>query len=368
MRAVLGYAPGSDARQLRQVLLGAGLKCLPEDCVVRGELAARLARSDTELVVVETGEGMDWRGLEEAIQLTKAPVLAIGPTGAEGLAKRAREAGALDYLNEAGLRDTLDAVLDRIMKTDESTESGRKRGTVISVFAPTPGSGGSTVAANLAGALSKEHPQEVALVELAREYGDLAALLNLDSPQTVREVCQRWETLDTTSLAHCFAEHPSGLRVLIGPEEQPEGRFLHPESVRRLAVLSRIVFGHTVFALESRLSPEAVEVMRLSDAVVLVVRADVPAVRRARWALDCAVSKGVPHERFHLVVNRWGQGGQLKLKQVEESLGLKVCQQIQDDPTRVNKAANRGILLRELAPRRSICREFKRLAWALNGK
>ena len=86
----------------------------------------------------------------------------------------------------------------------------RPRGTVISVFAPIPGSGGTTVASNLAGAFAAAHPKEAALIEVARDFGDLALLLNLTPNYTSRDACMRWQSLDRMSLANGFAEHPSG--------------------------------------------------------------------------------------------------------------------------------------------------------------
>jgi Flp pilus assembly CpaE family ATPase len=142
---------------------------------------------------------------------------------------------------------------------------------------------------------------------------------------------------------------------------------LHAGAVRRIAVLSRVLFGATVLALESRLEAEESEAMRLSDLVVLVVRPDVLSLGRAQRALAAAGELGLPRDRFRLVVNRWGQPGQLPRKAIEEALGLSVHARIQDAAAKVNKALNRGTLLAELAPRASISKSFSKLAATLNG-
>lgn len=340
---------------------------MADDAVPWPGLAVRLSQGDADLVVVEARDdaALDWSAIREATGLTSAPVVAVGPVGQGELAWKARQAGVAEFLDEANFRPALDAVLDRLARAGAIM---RRRGIVISVLAPTPGSGGSTVAANLAGALAAKSPGEAALVELTHGLGELALLLNVEPKHTIADVCRRWQKLDTNSLGNSFFEHPSGLRLLAGSMKPKLNGDLTAESVRRIAVLARIIFRYTVLALDTHMEAAELEAMRLSDAVVLVVRPDVPAVRRAQWALERAVQEGVPVERIHLVVNRWGQGGQLKMKQVEESLGLKVARAIPDDPRRVNKAANRGILLRELAPYARISRGFRNLAISLNGK
>ena len=367
MRVVLTHAPGSNIRQLRQVLLGAGLECTAADCIAWDEFAIHLAQSDADLLVVKVEEDRspDWNALREASALVSAPMLAVGPIGNERVAAQARRAGAVAYVDQAALRGELDVLLDHMTAVGGTAQ---QRGKLICVLAPAPGSGGSTVAVNLAGALAHDYPREVGLVELERDAGDVALLLNATPQCTVQDVCQRWQSLDTMSLRNSFLDHPSGLNLLVNAIDPSVNEFLSLEAVRRICVLARVTFRITIFALDGRVADEQLEVMRLSDFIVLVVRADVPALRRANWSISTALAQGISHDRFRLVVNRWGQAGQLKMKQIETSLGLAVQQFLPDDPARVNRAANQGVLLRELSRRSKLSRRFAKLATSLNGE
>jgi pilus assembly protein CpaE len=270
-----------------------------------------------------------------------------------------------EFMEEDEVRTALEPVIHRLMG---QAGAARPRGTVISVYAPLPGSGGTTVAGNLAGAFAASHPKETALVELARDFGDLALLLNITPTHTASDACQRWQALDRLSLSNSFEEHASGASVLVNGVEDFGNQYLTKDAVRRLAVLSRFLYAYSVFALESRLGEEELEVMRLSDRVVFVIRPDVVAVRRASWALDVCERNGVSRERVQLVVNRWGQSGQLSMQQIESTLGMKALEQIPDDPSRMNQATNQGVLLQQYARRASICRKFDSLATKLNGR
>ncbi len=364
MRVLVVHAPGSPVREIRQAVLGAGGECASEDCVSPQDLAARLAQVPVSLVVVKADTaGMDLPRIREALSLVSAPRVAIGNAAGEEQAI-AEQIGAQDFIAESSTRSGLETLIHRLMNQGNAP---RPRGTVISVFAPLPGSGGTTVASNLAGAFAAAHPKEAALIEIARDFGDLALLLNVTPDYTARDACMRWQSLDRMSLANGFSQHASGANVLVNGVENFANEFVTRDSVRQLAVLARFLHTYTVFALESHLGEEEVEVMKLSDRVVIVVRPDVVAVRRARWAIESCERQGIAREKMQVVVNRWGQPGQLTMQQIESTIGQKALEQIPDDPSRLNQATNQGVLLQQYARRASISRKFDALATKLNG-
>jgi Flp pilus assembly CpaE family ATPase len=74
----------------------------------------------------------------------------------------------------------------------------------------------------------------------------------------------------------------------------------------------------------------------------------------------------VPRDRLWLVINRWGQKGQLPLKEIESALAMKAAALIPDDPAKVNRAVNEGKLLRQFGGLSRISRRFTRLASQLS--
>ncbi len=366
MCVIVAHAPGSDVSDLRQIVLGAGLDCEVGDCVPWQDLAVRLAQGDADLVVVWTSgdHEFNWEHLHDATALTVAPVLAVGRTDDERIAEGARSAGVIAYLEERNLRHELDTALQRLIKAGVFKKD---RGNVISVFAPSPGGGCSTVAVNLAGAFAKKHPNEVALIEATRHIGEVGLLLGATPDHTIDDVCRRWEGLDRLSLENSFFAHPSGIRLLVSDDNVATNTAMHAQSIRRIGVLTRILNKYSIFALDSLLGEAEIEAMRLSDSVLLVIRPDVPGLRVAQRALQDAVNGGVPKDRFHMAVNRWGQRGQLQRKQIATSLGLDIEHLIPDDSARINRAANKGVLVREVASLSRISRTFTALADSLNG-
>jgi Flp pilus assembly CpaE family ATPase len=121
-------------------------------------------------------------------------------------------------------------------------------------------------------------------------------------------------------------------------------------------------------ALGDRLDPAALEAMRLSDATLLVTRADVPSVRRGRRILEACAEQGLDRRRWHVVVNRWGQPSQLTADQIEAGIAAPVFAYLPEAAGRVNEAVNQGLLLRELAPGARLTAGFQDLAGMLSGR
>ncbi|MCA9249297.1 MAG: hypothetical protein KDA42_19380 [Planctomycetales bacterium] len=361
MRVLLAHNNGSNLRDFRQALLGAGLSCTAEDCVSFQDLPVRLAQRDADLVVLKTDAAaqLDWRAVREATSLTMAPIMAVGPMS---IGSDARQAGVAEYVDELNLRAGLDEALDRL-----SGQGGkaRRRGRVISVVAPTDGSGATTVALNFAASLAGRKSESTGLIEMSRAAGKLALAVDFQPQHWLGEVCSRWKGLDLQSLETSFHRHECGLQILAADVAQNCAAEFHADAVRRIAVLARVAFDWSILRLDGALENEEIEAMRLSDAILLVVRPDVPSVRRAQTTLAKLTEEGIARERLRLVVNRWGQPGQLESKQIETSMGLPIFHFVADDPRRVNRSVNRGVLLSQLSSGGRIVRNLAALAKSL---
>jgi len=364
MRIVLADNQPQRSEQLRRILLGEGLTCQPDDVVSYDGLSGRLASTKTDLVLV-TCNGAEEESLgaiRAAHQATDAPILAAGPAATVPLIREAMRAGAREFLDLGRFREELAEVLGKI-EADGTVVS--RRGQVISLYSPSGGVGVSTTAINLAVGLAADAPDQVALIDLRPAPSDLALMLDIEPEHTIDEVCGAWERMDRRMLEGAMVRHASGARILAQagyPEAGIPSRVITPEAVRQLLSLLRRIYTVTVVDLAAEPRAEQIEAMRYSNFVGLIVRADVPGLRRARWALDTAVAMGIERSRFRVVLGRSGQRGQVEPAKVEEILGIKVFQSIPEDCRAVNRAVNRGVPLAELSRMSRISRSFSSFA------
>lgn len=362
----------SEIEQLRTIFLGAGLECSLSDFVLWGDLGNRLSRRDADLIIVRAVGSADdqslqsdaWELLREGVSVTTSPILIVtqsNPT--PELIGFSRMVGAIQILQEASLRDSLDPVLEKLVQT-QTIE--RRRGSIYSVVGAGPGMGGTTVAVNLAVALAAVGTSQTALVELTNDFGDSAILLDVQPRHNALELCSRWESLDAVGFANSFADHPAtNLKLLINSELPESIEPLEAEAVRRLVLLSRLTHAQTVLSLDYRIDESHLEAMNYSDANLLILRPDVTSLYRAQWLLRRADDYGVPMESFRLVINRWGQPYRMQIRYIEDMLQMRCWMELPEDPGRMNKAANKGKPVFRMAPRSALGRRFSRMATLL---
>ncbi len=368
MRVVIAAAAPGRFEELRQIVQGVGLDCTANDCVPFDGLRYRLAQQPAaDLVLVVAGPDLEKAlpVIEEADAHAGAPVLAAGDAVDPPMMARAVRAGARECLDQARLKDELTAALDRLHK--EGSVRGRRGRTVV-VSAAVPGTGVTTVSSGLAFALASTYPNQVMLGEVGLGVPELALDLDLDVRYGVKELVEKWERSDARMVRQAVVEHAAGVHVLSHPAESLNPVVMPPPVMRQLAILFRAVYDFVVLDLGHSAYGSALEAMKLAEAVLVVTRLDVPALRLSRRFLSSLEDRGVPPEKLQVAANRYGQGGQVDWRKAEEALGRKVVEWIPDDPASVNQALNEGRPLVQVAPRARITRSFEKLAGHLNGR
>ena len=368
MRIILADNRQERGEELRRILLAEGLVCEAGDVVCFDHLSGRLAASDVDLVLITICDEPDGAlgAIRTAQQAANAPVVAVGDDATVDDIRKVMRAGAREFIDINRIRKELPEVLSKI---EAGGGGSAKRGILLSMFSPSGGVGVSTISVNLAVRLAGDIPGQVALIDLKPGPSDLALMLDLQPKHTTNGICRAWNRMDRQMLDSALTKHSSGLRVL--PQDgYPDDGSVPPsglcvEAIRQLCAITGRLHAVTVLDTSTQLDDCQIETMHLSTLVGLVVRPDVTGLSRARWALNMLDERGIGRDRFRLVLNRFGQAGQIDPATVEQTLGIKVFQRIPEDIVSVNRAVNRGIPVTELYKSSRISRSFASFAQSL---
>ncbi len=365
MRIVVGHQNHSRIQELRRVVLGEGLHCEFEDVVPLARLAARITEASPDLVLLispeQPAELLDV--IKSVHQVTGAPILAAAASPEVETLRKAVRAGAREVLD----LDRFDQELREVLvELEPEVSRGGHRGDVFATYSPCGGAGVSTVAINLADQLGRKTRDRVALVDLKPAPGDLALLLDLVPKYTVDDVCRHWHRLDRQMLEHVMNRNVAHLDILAQREgvrgDTSVRDPLHPRAVQRLVNLLRCMYGATVLDLSHESDCGSREAMGLANWIGLVIRPEIPDVRRAGWFLEDAVAHGLQRERFHLVLNQCESRGQVSRARIEQILDMEVFHMIPADHRLARRAINEGIPLAHMSRISRIQRSFAALA------
>lgn len=359
--------------KVRRVLLQCGHDC-PDSHVVSLSAGSTIVAS-AELTVLVMSPDPE-RGLVALRDMSSAlggislrsaqskRFLAVGPADARLILRTIRE-GAQEYLDENEIETELEAIIDRI--ASEMRPMGDP-GQVISVLAPSGGSGSSTIACNIATQLAKDH-QSVVLFDLKLGAGVMDAMLDLKPEHTLADLCNHVGKIDKGMFEKLLLRHSgSGLRLLCPPNSFNDIGYVTAEGVKEGVKIARGLYKYVIIDVDRTYGPEQIEALVASDIVVLVLRLDFTSLRNTRQTLEHLERLGISRERIRLVVNRYGQPKEMRLAQAEEALGIKVFAYIPDEPYTINRANNNGMPVVLESPKSKVARSIIDLAHNLNGQ
>jgi pilus assembly protein CpaE len=285
--------------------------------------------------------------------------------------------GTLRQLMRQGVDDCLpqplstSEIVDAIATARGKLRQGQgQRGTgkAIGVLRAKGGMGASTVALNLALELQRPHKRgepgkEACLVDLDLQFGNLAAMLDLQPGQSLDEVIRTPSRLDGALLRNLAVRHGSGLHLLAAPPQPLPLETLRPETAGRLLEVACGEFDHTVVDLPPAVTSWTEAVLLRLDLLVIVTQLTVPAIHQTKRLLDLLKDEGLFGLPTMLVLNRhaWSFGGGGRIGEGEKALGRKIDALIHDDPATALEACNRGVPIEEIAKRSRLARDLRAL-------
>jgi pilus assembly protein CpaE len=370
MRALVASNESEMGTHVGQILQRHGFACPAAHLVTLDLAADRASRLCPDVVVVVVGSDPQvvLFALRELRHTVDAHLLVVGPADDPKLIMRMIHEGADEYLDASIVEQEISEAMIRFKARQTAAQDRRQQGChVISVLAPSGGSGSSTLAANIGAVLAQRHGT-CGLFDLRLSAGgDLASLLDLRPTFSIANLCQNLDRVDRQMFQQCLIAHATGLQLLAAPPDHATAGLVTAKAIRQLFAMARQLFAYVVADLEHTLRDEQLEVLWQSDVVAVVMRLDYVSLRNTRRVLDGLTLAGLDLQKVRLVANRYGTRHQLTARHVESALGMKLHCLVPDDASRMTRALNAGTPVVIQRPRAKVSRRIRELTFSLNG-
>ena len=294
-------------------------------------------------------------------------VIVTGAGAPPALMSRAVAAGARGFLIKPYGLDDLVSTVREVVENARNIAQARpraaavKRGRLLAVYSPKGGVGTTTTAANLAVALASRANTRVALVDLDLQFGDVGALLDLHSANSIAELIGH-DDLGLELIDETFLKHNSGLRVLVAPDDLEVVSAIDPDDVIRLLDRLRPFFDYIVCDLWSSFEELTVGVLRAADRVLLVTTPELPALRNLQRVLNSARADVHLDDKVLVVANRFPGKTGLSRDDMTKAVGRPIAATIPSEGVNVTDAINRGVSLLDTRLHVKIARNYHDLA------
>jgi pilus assembly protein CpaE len=238
---------------------------------------------------------------------------------------------------------------------------------VIAVFSPKGGVGKTTIAVNLALALTEKGARRVCLVDLDLAFGDVAITMQLFPTHSIEQAIGAEDALDVEMLDGLLTRHQDSLMVLAAPPHPDTRERVTPLLVSRIIRTLRETFDFVVIDTAPAFDEQVLTALDETDEVVLVTTLDVPTLKNVKVAVETFDALHIARDNRHLVLNRADDEVGINADKVEGILGMTVDAQISSS-LNIAAATNAGSPVIVSDPDHQLSTAVRQLASTLAGE
>jgi pilus assembly protein CpaE len=290
-------------------------------------------------------------------------VIVVSPTKDPELILRAMRAGAREFVLESDHEELKLAVRSQAQVTEQV---GDGNGSVITIFGAKGGVGCTTIATNLAGALQSAGGR-VCIIDLDFHLGDVLSFMDVSGNYSITDVLQNMGRLDRELLESSMMRHPTGVNVLAQSGKMEEAEHIKGSDIGNLLNFLRKYYSYVLLDGVKGFDEISLAALDGSQHVLMVLTQDVPAVRNGQRCLELFNRLGYDQTKVKLILNRYQKSSKITLDVVAETLKVPVAHAIANDFVSVIDAINRGLLLRDAAPRARLTQDIQGLTTLVAG-
>jgi len=208
------------------------------------------------------------------------------------------------------------------------------------------GVGTTTVALNLGVQVAGQSRERVALLDLARPFGQISMMLDLEPRFTILDALERIERLDETGLAGLALRHKAGIEILAGPLHAPmkpdQRQSVTLAALMRLVEISSRAFDRVIIDMGVVNAAEWAPVLCAASTILLVAEPSALALGMIKRHIAAAGPAGVDCDRIHVVINRWRQNDGDAVAAFEKTHNRSVLMRLPNDYRQVTEAVAFG--------------------------
>jgi pilus assembly protein CpaE len=277
----------------------------------------------------------------------------------------AMRAGVREVLQSPTTKEALVAAVGRIERRLGLGAKPRQPGQIIAFIPCKGGSGATFLATNLGYQLAAES-KKVILIDLNLQFGDAALFIHDHKPATnLGDVAHNIQRLDASFLAGSLVNVSPNYGVLAAPEDPGQAMEVKPEHVDVLLNLAVNNYDFVIVDVGRVLDAVTIKALDRANCVFPVMQLTLPFIRDANRLISAFRTLGYSKDKIRLVVNRFEKGSEIKLEDVERSLGVATFKTLPNSYEAVASAVNHGRPIASFARNNPVAKGLQELAHAL---
>ncbi len=271
--------------------------------------------------------------------------------------------GAKEIISYPVIKSEFVDVMARVKKQLNANYQKQNKCRMITVFSNKGGIGKTSIAANLAYQLAQITKENVALIDLNFQLGDITTFMDLQPSFGIPYMFQNLGSLNKDFLLSTMERYKNtSLYVLADPPYFKQAQTISQKQLSLFFEVLKGSFSYIVVDTESSFDVKTITTLDYSDLIFLVTIVNLPALRNCQRCLEIFDKLGYDKDKVQILVNRYMENDEITLDEVEEVLKKNVYWKIPNNYFALMASINKGILLSELNPGSNVAQSFKELA------
>jgi Flp pilus assembly CpaE family ATPase len=243
-----------------------------------------------------------------------------------------------------------------------------REATIVGVYSPKGGAGGTCLSLNLVGALARRYPGEVLLLDLDFPYAHSALLAGLVPTSCLARLGGVPDDVFDEVLLSAVLYHPRGPMILPGALKPEEADAVTPELITRALAVLRRSFRYIVVDLGVTINDSTLALLDLTQHILLVAGAELSSVKSAADAMVILAQLGMPTDAVSIVLNNRSPKPAVSRAALARMLERGIDVEVAFDGIRPDKAAVAGQILSLTDPRSEITKGVEAIAMRLEAR
>lgn len=332
-------------------------------------LALAATREHPDLVIMEglSNEENKLKVLEQfSLRYPNVALIILCENASSEFLMGAMRSGVKDVLHLPLVMSELQLTVGRIEAKLKKADPMQKRAKVIAFVASKGGSGATFLACNLGYVLAATNEAKVALLDLNLQFGDAALFVSDHVPaNTLANVTANISRLDASLLTSSMVQVLPNFGVLAAPEDAEHAQDVKPEHIEALLKLTSAQYDYVIMDIGRTLNATSVKALDHADLIFVVLQETLPFIRDSKRLIHALQSLGYTKGKVHLIINRYEKGGDIRLEDVEATLGMKVFKTIPNSYEAVSASVNQGVPMMKIARHDPVTKALQEVAQKL---
>lgn len=306
------------------------------------------------------------KNLDFILQITKecknCKVLALSDNPSVELIIEVMRAGAKEFVPVPIIKNEFfEAIKKLVTEMNEPVKKNKCK--IISVFSNKGGIGKTSLATNLALELAKITKENIALIDLNFQMGDITTFLDLKPSFNISYMLENLDKINETFLLSTLERYKStSLYVLADPPYFKQADNIQPRQITRLFDTLKETFSYIIVDAEASFDGKNIAALDNSDLIMLVTVANLPALRNTQRCLELFEKLGYDKEKIKIVVNRYMENDEIKEVDIEKVLSKDIYWKIPNNYFAIMSAINKGIPVSDVNDTTNVSQSYKKLA------